>query len=204
MTDHWWWRPGVRPGRRLLVWHILLEDKPDARALVAQCQGRLANIHGLDLVPETWLHMTTQIVGFADEIPELEVTAMIAAAEAHLKGVFPISVELGRLWFHSEAVMLGVRPGRAFDPVRRAIRAAVAGAITNHQLADEPEWTPHVSVAYSNSSGPAAPVLRALAEPPPQCPFTVRSINLVSQERTGHLYHWTPLAEILLSSQRRP
>ncbi|MEV4258809.1 hypothetical protein AB0J52_37090, partial [Spirillospora sp. NPDC049652] len=126
MTDHWWWRPGVRPGRRLLVWHILLDDQPDARALVAQCQSLLKGVDGLDLVPEEWLHMTTQIVGFADEIPGAEVAAMTAAVRARLDCLAPISIDLGRLWLHSEAVMLGARPGRALDPVRRAVRAAVA------------------------------------------------------------------------------
>ncbi|MEV4252493.1 2'-5' RNA ligase family protein [Spirillospora sp. NPDC049652] len=182
------------------MWHILLKDQPDARALVTQCQRRPENLDGLDLVPEAWLHMTTQIVGFADEIPEAETTAMISAVEVGLKDVAPISATLGRLWFHSEAVMLGVRPGRALDPVRRAIRAAVAGTVTHHQLADEPDWTPHVSVAYSNSSSPAAPVLDALAEPPPECRFTVRSVHLVSQERADHLYRWTTLAETLLGT----
>lgn len=28
MRDHWWWRPRVRPGRRLLVWHILSGKSP--------------------------------------------------------------------------------------------------------------------------------------------------------------------------------
>ncbi|MEV5574763.1 2'-5' RNA ligase family protein [Spirillospora sp. NPDC052269] len=198
MTDHWWWRPGVRPGRRLLVWHVLLDDQPDARALVAQCQRLLAGLDGLDLVPEAWLHMTTQIVGFADEIPGPEVAAMTAAARARLECLAPISVDLGRLWFHGEAVMLGARPGRALDPVRQAVRTAVAETVTLHQLADEPAWTPHVSVAYSNSIRPAAPVLDALAEPPAERRFTVRSVRLVSQERVGRLYRWDPLAESFL------
>lgn len=200
MSDHWWWRPGVRPGRRLLVWHILLDDQPEAQALVAACQSRLTDVGGLDLVPAPWLHMTTQIVGFADEIPEGEVASMFSAVGTRLGRLAPISVDLGKVWFHSEAVMLGVRPGRALDPVRQAARAAVAETVTMHQLADEPEWTPHVSVAYSNSSGPAAPVLRALAEPPPERQLTVRSLRLVSQERTGRLYRWIPLTKAFLGT----
>ncbi|MEV5569313.1 2'-5' RNA ligase family protein [Spirillospora sp. NPDC052269] len=200
LADHWWRRPGMRPGRHLLVWHVLLDDQPDARAPVARCQSALAHVGGLDLVPEAWLHMTTQIVGFADEIPETEVGAMIAAAGERLGCLDPISVDLGRLWFHSEAAMLGVRPGRALDPVRQAIRSAVAGTVTHHQLADEPEWTPHVSVAYSNSSGPAAPIIQAFSEPSPQHPFTVRSVHLVSQERVGRLYRWDQLTETVLGA----
>jgi hypothetical protein len=68
MTDHWWWRPGVRPGRRVYVWHILFDGRPQVGRLVNECQSRLSEIPHLDPVPESWLHMTTQIVRFADEI----------------------------------------------------------------------------------------------------------------------------------------
>ncbi|MEV4259340.1 2'-5' RNA ligase family protein, partial [Spirillospora sp. NPDC049652] len=79
------------------------------------------------------------------------------------------------------------------------VRAAVAETVTHHQLADEPEWTPHVSVAYSNSTRSAAPVLNALAEPPQERRFTARSVCLVSQERVGRLYRWDRLTDSLLS-----
>ncbi|WP_067832465.1 2'-5' RNA ligase family protein [Actinomadura kijaniata] len=194
MSDHWWWRPGVRPGRRLLVWHILLDDQPLARSLIQECQSRLAGLDGLDLVPARWLHMTTQIVGFADEISEAEVGAMADAAAKRLRLLAPITVEIGRLWFHSEAVMLGIRPARALDPVRDAVREATDGAVRVHQLADEPDWTPHVSVAYSHGDGPAAPVIEAFASPPTTCPFTVRAVHLVAQQRVGRLYRWEPVA----------
>lgn len=137
MADHWWWRPGVRPGRRLLVWHVLLDDQPEVRDLVRQCQDKLAGLAGLDLIPPKWLHMTTQIAGFADEIPPGETEAMISAAAERLTDLDPIQVEIGKVWFHPEAVMLTTRPARALDPVRAAIRNAIAATVTAHQLADE-------------------------------------------------------------------
>ncbi|MEU5876162.1 2'-5' RNA ligase family protein [Spirillospora sp. NPDC047279] len=190
MSNHWWWRPGVRPGRRLLVWHILLRDQPHARELVRHCQDRLADVPGLDLVPADWLHMTTQIVGFADEIGKTEVDAMLDAATGRLTDLVPIEVELGKPWFHSEAVMLGIRPPRALDPIRVAIREAVAESVRVHQLDDEPEWTPHVSVAYSHAEGPAAPVLDAFAPPPAPRELRVEEVHLVEQVRVGRLYRW--------------
>ncbi|MFC5753855.1 2'-5' RNA ligase family protein [Actinomadura rugatobispora] len=129
MSDHWWWRPGARPGRRLLVWHILLHDQPEPRELVRQCQDKLAGLDGLDLIPEEWLHMTTQIIGFADEISVAEVDAMLEGAAERLGALAPVEVELGKLWFHSEAIMLGVRPPQALDPVREALRDAVAASV---------------------------------------------------------------------------
>ncbi|HEU5157545.1 MAG TPA: 2'-5' RNA ligase family protein [Streptosporangiaceae bacterium] len=196
MADHWWWRPGVRPGRRVLVWHILLDDQPDVRELVRQCQDMVAGIEGLEPVPAEWLHMTTQVVGFADEISQSEIDAMTGGVAARLATVGPIEVEFGTLWIGSEAVMLTVRPPRALDPVRTAIREAAAATVAAHRLADEPDWTPHVSVAYSNAAGPAAPVIAALQDPPGPRPMTVRRVHLVAQERTGRLYRWVRLTAV--------
>ncbi|WP_279433618.1 2'-5' RNA ligase family protein [Actinomadura sp. KC345] len=190
MSDHWWWRAGVRPGRRLLVWHILPDGQAGVLDLVRQCQDKLAGLDGLDPVPAAWLHMTTQIVGFADEIPDAEVETMTAGVSEQLSDIAPIDVELGKLWLHSEAVMLGIRPPFALDPVRAAIRASVADAVRVHQLDDEPDWTPHISVAYSNTHGPAAPIIGALAARPELRPFRVGRVYLVAQERVGHLYRW--------------
>ncbi|WP_243713162.1 2'-5' RNA ligase family protein [Actinomadura sp. 6K520] len=200
MSDHWWWRPGVRPGRRLLVWHILPTGQPDVCDLVRQCQDKLAGLDGLDIIPAEWLHMTTQIVGFDDEIPAGQAEAMTAGAARRLAGLAPIEVEFGRLWMHSEAVMLGIRPSRSLDPIRQAIREATADAVSVHQLDDEPDWTPHISVAYSNAEGPARPVIDALDLRPQPVPLRVARVHLVSQERVGHLYRWERLTEVALNS----
>jgi 2'-5' RNA ligase len=198
MRDHWWWRPGVRPGRRVLVWHILVDDQPEVRELAATCQQRLSGLPGLDLIPAEWLHMTTQVIGFADEISTAEVKAMTAATAERLQTLDPISVELRRVMFFDEAVVLGIHPPRALDPVRAGIRDAVAENVAVHQRADAPEWTPHLSVAYSNSERSAAPVIEALTPRPAPCPLLVRDVRLVSQERVDHLYRWDQIATIRL------
>ncbi|WP_176611628.1 2'-5' RNA ligase family protein [Actinomadura sp. WMMB 499] len=190
MSNHWWWRSGVRPGRRLLVWHILPEGQPDVHDLVRHCQGKLGGLNGLDLIPVEWLHMTTQIVGFEDEIPDAEVGEMVAGVAERLVGLAPIEVELGRVWLHSEAIMLGIRPPKSLDPVREAIRESAAGTVCIHQLADEPDWTPHISVAYSNTDGPASPVVDALSHRPKPVPLQVGEVHLVAQEHIGRSYQW--------------
>ncbi|MEU6034462.1 2'-5' RNA ligase family protein [Actinomadura sp. NPDC047616] len=184
----------------MLVWHILVDDQPAVCELARQCQQRLAALDGLDFVPRQWLHMTTQIVGFTDEIPDAEIEAMADAAAEGLRRVDPIEVEIGKIWFHSEAVMLGIRPPRALDPVRSAIREAVARSVTIHQLADEPDWTPHISIAYSNSDGPAAPVIEALVPRPAMQPLKVAEVHLVAQERAGRLYRWDRLKVVHLGA----
>lgn len=198
MTDHWWWRPGVRPGRHLYVWHILFDDQPDIQQMARTCQQRLSGLPGLDLVPIRWLHMTTQIIGFTDEITDLEIKQMTATATERLRHLDPVTLSFGWPLFHSEAVVLGTRPSTALDPVRATIRDAISDTVTAHQLADEPDWTPHVTVAYSNSDGPAAPIIQAMTPSPRPCPLTISKIHLIDQERIDHLYCWTPIATATL------
>jgi 2'-5' RNA ligase len=198
MSDHWWWRPGVRPGRRVLVWHILLHDQPDVRALAAEYQGRLDGIGGLDPVPAEWLHLTTQIVGFEDEVGSAEVRNLTAAAAERLRPVGPVTVDIGESLFHSEAVVLGVRPPGALDPIRHGIRAAMAETAGIPRLDDGPGWEPHVSVAYSNAEEPAGPIREALRSRPAPRPATVRDVHLVAQARAGHLYRWERIATVAL------
>lgn len=198
MTDHWWWLPGMRPGRRMLLWHLLPHGQEEVLDLVRRHQDKLAGADGLDLVPAEWLHMTTQIVGFEDEIPSGRVEALVAGVGRRLAALAPIEVEVGRLWVHSEGVALGIRPERGLDPVRRAMRQSAAETVGVHSLDGDPGWTPHVSVAYSNADGPAAPIVKALDQAPGPVPLRVGAAHLVAQVRDGHLYRWEPLAEVAL------
>lgn len=199
LRDHWWWRPGMRPGRRMLVWHLLVEDRPELRALAQEYRSRLAGMPGLDPVPDIWLHMTTQIAGFADEIPAAEVDAMVSAVTEAFRALPPITVRVGRVYLYEEGVAMGIEPERALDPVRETIRGGIARTVTAHRLADQPDWTPHVTVAYSNTDLPTAPILRALADLPPPCRLTVDRAHLVEQVRDGRLYRWDALASVPLT-----
>jgi hypothetical protein len=49
MADHWWWRPGWRPGRRMYSFHFTFEDQPAVCELATAYQARLADLAGLDL-----------------------------------------------------------------------------------------------------------------------------------------------------------
>lgn len=197
MASHWWPRPGRREGREQVHWHVLFRDQPLVRELAAVAQQRLAGLPGLDLVPAAWLHMTVLIVAFADEIGT-EVEGLIGQASKHLSSIAPATVTFGRILYHPEAVMLGVRPDGALDPVLRAVQEATFAATGRYGIVEHQPWTPHVTLAYANTSQPAAPIVAALGRQLPPREVTIRTVSLVAQTQVGHTWQWRSLAEIPL------
>lgn len=203
MADHWWQRPGRTPGRELYHWHVLFHDQPEVRELAAMAQGRLAGLPGLDMVPVEWLHLTTYIDGFADEVSGDSVEAMVSEACRLLAAVPPIGVSLGRIYYHPQAVVLPIEPIRALDPVLDAVRGATRFAGCDGHTDTDP-WLPHVSVAYSNRSGPAAPVIAALGRRLPSIQVAIGSVSLVAQTQVGRSWQWRPVAEVALTGGAAP
>ena len=198
MTSHWWQRPGRRPGREQYHWHMLFDDQPKVHELAAAAQQKLADQPGLDMVPLPWLHLTTYVVGFADEVPDSAIEELTADARRRLSQVAPIQVSLGRVGYGAEAIVLPAEPFDALTPVLDAVRDATRGAGCEGYTATDP-WLPHVSIAYSNASIPTAPIIAALGRWLPQIEITIRSINLVAQTQVGRSWQWRPVAEVLLA-----
>ncbi len=199
MADHWWQRPGRLPGRLQYHWHLLFHDQPAVRHLAEQAQRRLAGLPNLDLVPSQWLHLTILVVGFADEVSATQVATMTAQARRLLADVPPIPVTLGRVFYHPEAVVLAVEPLDALQPVLHAVTAAARAAGCDAKPDTDP-WLPHVTVAYSNTAAPAAPVIAALGRRLPETTITIRSVSLVAQTQVGRTWQWQPAAEVRLGS----
>jgi 2'-5' RNA ligase len=198
MADHWWQRPGRLPGRELYHWHMLFHDQPEVHELAAMAQQRLAGLPGLDMVPRRWLHLTTFIVGFADEIPRGRIETMAAEARRGLAAIAPIPVTLGRVLYHPQAIALALEPLGALDPVLDAVRAATRAAGCEGRTDTNP-WIPHISVAYSHACGPAAPIIEALGRWLPKTEITLGSISLVAQTQVGSSWQWRQTAELQLS-----
>ena len=80
------------------------------------------------------------------------------------------------------------------DGVGVVTARAKVRCLPGHQ--DAYPWTPHISVAYSNGVGPAAPVIAALGERLPDLPVTITSLSLVAQVQAGRSWQWRQVAEI--------
>jgi 2'-5' RNA ligase len=203
MTTHWWQRPGRLPGRELYHWHMLFHDQPKVHELVAIAQKKLAGQPGLDMIEMPWLHMTTYIVGFADEVPDSAIAAMTTDVRRRLSQVAPIRVSLGRVGYASNAIVLPVEPLDALSPILDAVRGATRATGCEGHTDTDP-WLPHISVAYSNTTMPAAPIIAALGRWLPKTEITIRSINLVSQTQVGRSWQWRPVAEVHLTGELVP
>jgi len=195
MEDHWLPQPDVDPGRARLMWFMLVGDCPPVAELARLGQRRLAGVEGLDLVPQRWLHVTTLIAGFADEIPRGQVSVMASEARRLLARTPPVTITLGKVLYHPRAVMLGVGPPGALEPVLVAARQATRLATgRSGELHSEP-WTPHITLAYSNAAGPAGPVIDALGRELPSRKAAVTAISLIAQA-PGQLWTWDLVTEV--------
>lgn len=84
LRNHWYWRPGHRPGRPFYAWHLTFNGQHDLHRLVAEYHQVLRDVPGLDLVPIPWLHITMQGIGFIDEVSDTDRDAIVDAAGRRL------------------------------------------------------------------------------------------------------------------------
>jgi 2'-5' RNA ligase len=175
-----------------------MKDHPEVQTLAGLAQQRLAGFRGLHFTPRQWLHLTVLLIGLADDIPPATIDVMIREARLSLGRVPPTSVTFGRVLYHREAITLGVQPDGALDPVLAAVREAQTAAGVSSGVRAGP-WIPHVTVAYSTTEQPAAPIISALGRELPECNVTVSTVSLVAQQGPERRWNWRCMAEVPLA-----
>jgi 2'-5' RNA ligase superfamily protein len=183
----------------MYTWHFTFDAHPAVRDLAARYQARLAGLPGLDVVPVRWLHLTTQGVGFTDEVSDSDVEAIIGTARQRLAGLSPAEVTLGPARVTDEAILLDVTHAGGLRAVREGLRAAISDVWSPDRVPDAAEWTPHVSVAYSSTTSPAGPYAAALADCADSAQCLIGAVQLIVLGRDEHVYEWTTRADIELS-----
>lgn len=202
MRDHWWWRPGWRVGRAFYTWHLTFDHAPDVHRL-ARDYLPLVDRPGLDPIPERWLHLTMQGLGFTEEAAPTDVDAIVAATRRRLATLEPFTLTLGPATVDPEVVRLRVSPVEPVARVRDTIREAM-GDVWGPDHVPEPAhgFTPHVSLAYSSADGPMQPILDALASSAPR-PATahIAEAQLIVLNRDHRQYQWTIHASVPLGAR---
>jgi 2'-5' RNA ligase len=180
----------------MLYWHILLGGSPQVRELASITRERLARFSGLHFTPTRWLHVTTLAVGLVEEFTEGDITNMVGRTRDSLSNIPPLSIVLGKILYHPEAIALRVEPTGVLDPVRDAVHAAVM----NGQEKEHEPWVPHITLAYSTSIQPAAPIIATLGRKLPERGISVDRVSLIIQEGAERLWNWRSAAEVSLRS----
>jgi len=204
MHDHWWWRPGWRVGQRAYTWHLTFEGQEQLHRLVQHHQATLSAVPGLDLVPQEWLHLTMQGVGFIGDIKRAELSRVIAATRP-LLALFPtMELTFGPVIVADEAIVLSVEPEKAVKELRAAIREGIAEAIGSERVGEDPDhFRPHVSVAYSSTEHDARPLVELLEGRPAE-PVTIEvpAASLIAIHRDQKVYQWETIEEVPIGQSR--
>ena len=196
VRNHWWWRPGWRTGRHFYACHLTLDDQPQLRELVKRYQDALRHLSDLDLIPAQWLHITTQGIGFADEISPADLAVVTAAVQEGLRGLDPPVATFGQATIRPEAVLLKAEPPQPLYQLRLTLYDAIAASLGPAKFSEPRpgprQFTPHVSAAYVNHDGPAEPIAQAISHLDPE-PVTATfcTVSLLGFHRDRRMYEWT-------------
>lgn len=200
LTSHFWWRSGWRPDRSYLTWHVL----PDARLVAAlePLRRALADAGAgfLSVVEPDRLHMTGPGVGFADEIPEPHVEAMVRAARGYLAALAPFEAAVGGPVVGRDGVLVPVEAER-LATVRRTLRAAMRAVGLEPPGADDEPYRPHVTLAYATGPGSRARLVRELdGVDRPVAPAQIAAVHLLALRMLPAGYDWQVRAVVPLGA----
>lgn len=198
MRDRWKNRADTPPGKGTVYWHILMGGYPEVRSLAQKAQNQLAKFPGLHMTPLDWLHMSTLVVGSTDAIKSNQMHEMLKTASAALAEVPPISVTLGKVLYHPEAIMLGVEHNEDLSPILDAAAAAAKSVVgrEGHTTSGPGTWIPHMTLCYSTAQQPATPLIRTLGHQIGPCEVTVSTLTLVIQWGPERTWNWNPVGEV--------
>lgn len=202
MRDHWWWRPGWEVGRSFYTWHVTFADQPGAHQLVEDYAPVLKDLPMFDPIPVRWIHLTTQGIGFTDEVDKIDVDKIVDAVRRRCAKVEPFSVTLGPARVDPEALMLPVRPVEPVALLRHAIREGIGDVWGADNVPESAEgFNPHVSLGYSNAAGPAEAVHEKLAtHRTTTADVTISSVSLIDLNRDRKAYEWVDVATVPLGA----
>lgn len=196
MVDRWRSRAEPGPGEGVVYWHVLMRDQPQVLELAREAQARLAKFSGLHMTPPEWLHMTTLVAGPEGQFPGSSLQQMTALAAERLSTATSVTVRLGKILYHPQAIMLAVTPADSLTPLRQAALEATGMVTGVEQAADANGWTPHVTICYSTAEQPAQPIIEALGMQLPGCEIEIKTLSLVIQRGAERSWDWTPVSAI--------
>ena len=206
MRDHWWWRPGWRPGRSFYTWHITFDKHLNMVSLIDHYAEAVRRFPTLDEVGWSGLHTTIQGVGFSDEVSKSAVDNITEAARPYCASIEPFTITVGPARVDPETVQMPALPVEPIVQLRQAIRKGIAAVWGDDNVPEEIEgFQPHVTLAYSNGPGSIGDIQSALDEVGPQTAIiAVSAISLIDLNRDRKRYEWHEIVRLPLGSEDAP
>ncbi|MEU7944162.1 2'-5' RNA ligase family protein [Micromonospora taraxaci] len=202
IRNHWYWRPGWGVGSRFYTWHITFDGQPEVDELAGQYRSLLSSQPSLDVIPNRWLHLTMQGIGFVQDVAAEDIDVIVAAAENRCAHLAPFNLAIGVPHVDSESIQIAVDPVEPVRQLRAAIRASIADVWGEDRVPEPAEpYNPHLSLAYTNTDGSAAPLVEALSSAPTlSANAVIDSCQLIVLNRDEGMYVWEPYATVKLGS----
>jgi 2'-5' RNA ligase len=196
MVNHWD-RPGWSAGQQAYYWYLTFDD-PELVQLAKTCQAALKAPY-LDPVPLDGLHLTLPRVGWTDDVTEGQLSQLVTEAERVCRGLGPITLTIGPLSGSPGAVRFSVSPWQPVVSLNNRLRSVTEATL--RRMEREPEFRPHIGIAYCNSPVQASRLLADVARlrDLPTVEVTVEEVELVRVRREAQTYVWTTGARIPLN-----
>ncbi len=155
-------------------------------------------------MPLKWLHVTVQGVGFTDVVDRADVDRIVAAVRKRCATLKPFSVAIGPARVDPESIQAPVLPVEPLAAVRQEIRAAIGDVWGVQNVPEKAEgYRPHVSLAYSNTTGTAETIAAALVNHGEHvAEVAVSAVSLIDLNRDDKVYEWTEVATAPLGTAR--
>lgn len=198
-ADHWWWRPGWGPGARCYTVHVTFQDQPALHAHAQAWRDVLARFPQLDLVPDPWLHMTTQGLGMQGAIEPRDVEAIGERVAAQVAKLEPFELIVGTPSFTPEAIRFDPTPAAPVKRLRNGVRSGIAEV-----WAEVPEaaggFEPHITIGYGNTEADANEIIAAIETAGIE-PITIRvtHADLIMLGRDDKIYTWSVVRSLPLA-----
>ena len=197
MADRWQHRADPAPGEGTVYWHMPMHEHQQVADLVRDARQRLASFAGLHMTPLKRLHITTMVAGPASSFTDGQLDQMATTAARLLADLPPVTVTLGRVLYHPEAIVLAVSSRSDLAPVRDAAITATRLVTGHDESPDQHErWIPHITICYSTACQPAAPLIAAVGENLPRCEVQVSALSLIIQRGPERGWDWETAATI--------
>ncbi|MEU7172815.1 2'-5' RNA ligase family protein [Micromonospora tulbaghiae] len=179
---------------------MTFEDQPELYRLADSYRSALTAAPPATLIPDQWLHLTMQGIGFTDETNDETLAAITKGADYQLKQLPAVDVQFGEIVIADEAIALPATPAEPVQQLRAATRTAIGRVLGEDHVPEDPRrYRPHVSIAYLAADGLAEPYIRAVETIEPE-PANVRitHVDLIEMHRDRHMYEWEVVCRLPL------